>query len=206
MVINHNSGADEEEVNPLDGQKRWTRFRPKSGIFQRDFNHFHPSRYEPFMVEGEAYAAAFSHLGHRNPAASARAGPVCGRASHSRTWLRRLPVRFCQRLRRMDDQRAGKIPVREDGELRCPISVSDYGSGSENIDSWPRDCRIGSRDIPDLSRSTCPLRYGLKVCDTLIYDLRKLTDRRYRGDDAVTAARLLSSTTTPWATNAIANG
>jgi alpha-amylase len=31
MVINHNSGADEEEVNPLDGQKRWTKFKPKSG-------------------------------------------------------------------------------------------------------------------------------------------------------------------------------
>ncbi len=31
MVINHNSGADEEEVNPLDGQKRWTKFNPKSG-------------------------------------------------------------------------------------------------------------------------------------------------------------------------------
>ena len=30
MVINHNSGADEEEVNPLDGQKRWTKFNPKS--------------------------------------------------------------------------------------------------------------------------------------------------------------------------------
>jgi len=33
MVINHNSGADEEEVNPLDGQKRWTKFNPKSGKF-----------------------------------------------------------------------------------------------------------------------------------------------------------------------------
>ena len=29
MVINHNSGADEEEVNPLDGEKRWTKFNPE---------------------------------------------------------------------------------------------------------------------------------------------------------------------------------
>src|ERR1035438_4086756 len=51
MVINHNGGADEEEVNPLDGQKRWTKFKPKSGVFPRDYNHFHPSRYERVMIE-----------------------------------------------------------------------------------------------------------------------------------------------------------
>ncbi len=37
MVINHNSGADEEEVNPLDGKSRWTKFNPKSGKFPRDW-------------------------------------------------------------------------------------------------------------------------------------------------------------------------
>jgi len=51
MVINHNGGGDEEEVNPLDGEKRWTKFNPKSGIFPRDYNHFHPSRYERMIVE-----------------------------------------------------------------------------------------------------------------------------------------------------------
>src|SRR5450631_1423923 len=49
MVINHNSGADEEEVNPLDGEKRWTKFNPKSGIFPRNFDHFHPSRKMPLF-------------------------------------------------------------------------------------------------------------------------------------------------------------
>ena len=66
MVINHNSGADEEEVNPLDGQKRWTKFNPKSGKFPRDWNCFHPSRYEQVMIEGENFAG-FPHLCHRNP-------------------------------------------------------------------------------------------------------------------------------------------
>ena len=66
MVINHNSGADEEEVNPLDGQKRWTKFNPKSGNFPRDWNCFHPSRYEQVMMEGENFAG-FPHLCHRNP-------------------------------------------------------------------------------------------------------------------------------------------
>ena len=33
LVFNHNSGADEAEVNPLDGQSRWTKFTPGSGRF-----------------------------------------------------------------------------------------------------------------------------------------------------------------------------
>ena len=37
MVINHNSGADAEEENPLDGQKRWTNFSPASGKFARNW-------------------------------------------------------------------------------------------------------------------------------------------------------------------------
>jgi len=66
MVINHNGGGDEEEVNPLDGEKRWTKFNPKSGIFPRDYNHFHPSRYERMIVEGEKLCG-YPHLCHRNP-------------------------------------------------------------------------------------------------------------------------------------------
>ncbi len=66
MVINHNSGADEEETNPLDGEMRWTKFSPKSGRFPRDWNCFHPSRYERVMIEGEKFAG-FPHLCHRNP-------------------------------------------------------------------------------------------------------------------------------------------
>jgi len=33
MVINHNSGGDATEVNPIDGKTRWTKFAPASGIF-----------------------------------------------------------------------------------------------------------------------------------------------------------------------------
>jgi alpha-amylase len=45
MVIDHCSGADEEEVNPIDNQKHWTRFNPKGGICPRNYNHLHPSRF-----------------------------------------------------------------------------------------------------------------------------------------------------------------
>src|SRR6266481_4382270 len=46
LVFNHNSGADARELNPIDGQSRWTKFAPGSGKFRRDWTCFHPSRYE----------------------------------------------------------------------------------------------------------------------------------------------------------------
>ncbi len=64
LVIDHNSGGDAEEQNPLDGQTRWTKFNPSSGKFLRDWTFFHPSFYETF--EGEAFGD-MPHLCHRNP-------------------------------------------------------------------------------------------------------------------------------------------
>src|SRR5205823_1388651 len=46
LVFNHNSGGDAQELNPIDGRSRWTRFEPKSAKFPRDWKCFHPSRYE----------------------------------------------------------------------------------------------------------------------------------------------------------------
>jgi alpha-amylase len=46
LVFNHNSGGDSQELNPIDGQSRWTKFEPRSGKFPRDWKCFHPSRYE----------------------------------------------------------------------------------------------------------------------------------------------------------------
>jgi alpha-amylase len=64
VVINHNSGADAQEVNPLTGQSRWTAFRPKSGRFPRDWESFHPNMYESWdeMTFGD-----MPDLSHRNP-------------------------------------------------------------------------------------------------------------------------------------------
>jgi alpha-amylase len=64
LVLNHNSGADEQEVNGLDGITRWTKFNPKSGRFPRNWVHFHPSIYEAWdgMTFGD-----LPDLCHRNP-------------------------------------------------------------------------------------------------------------------------------------------
>jgi alpha-amylase len=64
MVLNHNSGADEMEVNPITGQSRWTLFKPKSGKFPRNWECFHPNMYESWdeMTFGD-----MPDLSHRNP-------------------------------------------------------------------------------------------------------------------------------------------
>ena len=63
-VIDHCSGADAQEVSPVDGVSRWTKFAPKSGKFPRDTQSFHPSRYETWdaMTFG-----GMPDLCHRNP-------------------------------------------------------------------------------------------------------------------------------------------
>lgn len=64
MVINHNSGGDAQELNPIDGQMRWTKFEPASGRFPRNLTCFHPSPYESFdeMTFGD-----MPDLCHRDP-------------------------------------------------------------------------------------------------------------------------------------------
>lgn len=64
MVINHNSGADAREQNPVTGEPRWTKFTPASGKFPRDSKCFHPSPYETFdeMTFGD-----MPDLCHRDP-------------------------------------------------------------------------------------------------------------------------------------------
>ena len=66
VVINHNSGADAQEVNPLTHDMRWTKFTPKSGKFPRDWKCFHPSCYE--TMDGFPTFGDMPDLCHRAPA------------------------------------------------------------------------------------------------------------------------------------------
>ena len=65
LVFNHNSGGDAQELNPIDGQTRWTKFTPASGKFPRDWTCFHPSRYETW--DGGTFGD-MPDLCHRDPA------------------------------------------------------------------------------------------------------------------------------------------
>ena len=187
MVINHNSGADEEEVNPLDGQKRWTKFNPKSGKFPRDWNSFHPSRFEQVMVEGENFAG-FPHLCHRNPDVY-RAMFDYARMLIEELGFDGFRFDFAKGFGSWIIGILAKYRYVKDGNEFTPFVVAELWSGPEEIGAWiDRANRMTDNQI---SAFDFPLRYKLKdVCDTLNYDLRNLTD-----DGAVVAARPMHATT-----------
>jgi alpha-amylase len=173
MVINHNAGADEEEVNPLDGQKRWTKFHPKSGIFPRDYNHFFPSRYEQVMLEGEVYGG-YPHLCHRNPEVYA------AMYKYARMLIEELGFDgfrfdFAKGFGAWMIALLAKYRYVKDGEEFMPYVVGEFWSGTDDIDAWLD--RVRQITDHQIAAFDFPLRYKLKdVCDTLNYDLRNLTD------------------------------
>lgn len=188
MVINHNSGADEEELNPLDNQNHWTKFRPASGKFPRDWDCFHPSRFEKVMMEGEEFAG-FPHLCHRNPRVYTamydyarmiiedldfdgfRFDFVKGYGA----WMIGLLAKYAYK--------------KKDNDNFTPFVVGEYWSGPDDIGGWIdavaqlTDSQIAAFDFP--------LRYKLKdLCDTMNYDLRNLCD-----GDSVSSARPFNAVT-----------
>ena len=98
LVFNHNSGADAQEPNPIDGQSRWTKFTPKSGKFPRDWKCFHPSQYETW--DGVTFGD-MPDLCHRTPFVYTELINYA-RWLIGRNRLRRVPLRHGQGLRRLD--------------------------------------------------------------------------------------------------------
>jgi len=188
LVINHNSGADEEEINPLDGKKRWTRFNPQSKKFPRDWNCFHPSRYERIMIEGENFAE-FPHLCHRNPRVYE------AMFEYARLAIEELDfdgLRF-DFVKGFGPWMVGVLAKyqyqKKDGREFTPFVVGEYWAGPEDIDGW-LDAVLAITDR-QIAAFDFPLRYKLKdVCDTPNYDLRNLTD-----GGAVSAGRPFNAVT-----------
>jgi alpha-amylase len=188
MVINHNSGADEEEENPLDGQKRWTKFNPKSGRFPRNWDCFHPSRYEKVMLEGEQFAG-FPHLCHRNPKVYA------AMYDYARMIIEDLDFdgfRF-DFVKGFGAWMIGLLAKYEYQKKNnpnfTPFVVGEYWSGPEDIGDWLDN--VSKLTDSQIAAFDFPLRYKLKdVCDTPNYDLRNLTD-----GGSVSAARPFNAVT-----------
>jgi alpha-amylase len=169
MVFNHNSGADEQEVNPLDGQSRWTRFRPGSGRFPRDWTHFHPSPYE--QHDRETFGG-MPDLCHRNPRVYLELIGYC-------RWLLE-DVGFdgfrydCVRgfggwmIRSIQELRALR-----DGVAFIPYAVAEYWDSERAIDDW-----LGGTDAYSDNPAGAfdfPLRWRLQdLCDRFGFSLREL--------------------------------
>lgn len=170
LVFNHNSGGDEQEQNPLDGQWRWTKFRPRSGKFPRDWTCFHPSRYERW--DGGTFAD-MPDLCHRNPRVYTELIEYC-------RWL--LEEIGFDGFRFDCVKGYGGWMVRSIQELRAlrrgagvtPFGVGECWDSERTIDDWLSETNAWS-DNP-AGAFDFPLRWRLRdVCDTFGYSLRNLT-------------------------------
>ncbi|MDR3735164.1 MAG: DUF1939 domain-containing protein [Acidobacteriaceae bacterium] len=172
MVLNHNSGADEEEVNPLDGQKRWTKFNPQSGKFPRNWNCFYPSRYEEIIVEGENYAG-YPNLCHRNPVVYA-AMYDWARFVIEDLGFTGFRFDFVKGFASWMISQLAKYRYVQNGQDIRPYVVGEFWGGDQDIETWIE--RVNSVTDNQIAAFDFPLRYKLKdVCDTPNYDLRNLT-------------------------------
>jgi len=170
IVLNHNSGADAEELNPVDNQRRWTKFSPKSNMFPRDYRSFHPSPYETW---DQMTFGGMPDLCHRNPAVYTQF------IEHARWLLEDIGfdgfrydcvkgyggwmVRAIQELRTIRNNK----PIRPFGVGECWDSDREISNWLDETNAWS-DNRVGAFDFP--------LRYRLKdLCDTYGYSLRGLS-------------------------------
>lgn len=171
LVLDHNYGADGLELNPLIDQERPTLFLPASGLFERNWECFHPCRYESF---DEMSFGDMADLCHRNPYVYAEIIKVA-------QWM-------IERIRfdgfRFDFVK-GYAPwmIKAIAELRYldkseiafkPFCVGECWDGERTIDNW-----LGAVnafiDNP-VSAFDFPLHFRLKsLCDVYGYSLRNLS-------------------------------
>jgi alpha-amylase len=169
LVINHNSGADALEDNPILGRSRWTRFQPVSGKFPRDWECYHPCPYETW--DGGTFGE-MPDLSHRNPY-------VFGEILKVARWLVEevgfdgfrydfvkgygtWTVTAIQEYRYL----RGGAPFR-------PFGVGENWDSTRTIQNWTNEANAWS-DNP-VSAFDFPLRNALKaLCDAYGFSLRNL--------------------------------
>jgi alpha-amylase len=171
LVLNHCSGADEKELNPISGQMQWTKFTPKSGHFRRDWTCFNPS---PYSDGAQVSFGGMPDLCHINPRVSTnllnhaqwliqdvgydgfRYDFVKGFAS----WI--IRAIHDRSYHRVDEP----VPI---------FAVAECWDGGHLITGWLDS--VNRWATQHVSAFDFPLRYRLKdMCDKSGYSLRNLTD------------------------------
>jgi len=169
VVLNHNSGADAQEKNELDGVMRWTKFDPKSGQFPRDWRSFHPSTYE--TMDGESYGQ-MPDLCHRTP-------DVYKALMGYTRWL--IEVIGFDGFRFDFVKGYGSWMVKGIAEYRYsrsggfykPFCVGECWDSDRTIDDWLTS--VNSFMDNPVSAFDFPLHYNLKnLCDQYGFDLTGL--------------------------------
>jgi alpha-amylase len=172
VVLNHNSGADSQETNPLlRNQMRWTKFEPKSGRFKRDWECFHPCRYE--NVDEQTFGA-MPDLCHRTPAV------YTGLMDYTRWLVEEIGFDGF----RFDFVKGyGPWIIKGIAEYRYtrghstpqPFCVGECWDRVRTIDDWLET--VNNFNTNPVSAFDFPLHYKLQaLCDQFGFDMRTLID------------------------------
>ena len=170
MVFNHNSGADAQEVNPITNQSRWTLFNPKSGKFARNWECFHPSRYESWdeMTFGD-----MPDLSHRNPY-------VFNELINLARWLIEeirfdgFRYDFVKGFGAATIQAMQEYRYTRDGNYYAPYGVAEYWDSTTNTINWVNSANFSNTNPVDAF--DFPTREMLKgMCDQFGFSLKNLT-------------------------------
>jgi alpha-amylase len=169
IVINHNSGADAQEVNPITGQSRWTLFNPKSGKFLRNWESFHPSMYESWdeMTFGD-----MPDLSHRNPYVYAELLKLnrwlveeVGFDGFRYDFVKGYGANTITAIQEYHYTRAGRPFV--------PYGVAEFWDSASNTLNWVKEANFSNSNPVDAF--DFPLRELLKgLCDQYGFSLKNL--------------------------------
>ncbi len=169
MVINHNSGADAAEVNPITGQTRWTLFQPRSGKFLRNWECFHPNPYESW---DESAFGDMPDLSHRNPY-------VFGEILKLARWLVEeigfdgFRYDFVKGYGATTVAAIQEYRYMREGKPFRPYGVAEHWDNARAIESWVNVTNFSNQNPVDAF--DFPLREMLKaVCDQYGFSLRNL--------------------------------
>jgi len=171
MVLNHNNGADAEEWNPITQTKRWTKFNPKSGLFNRDWTCFNPSPYPDFTP---VTFGGMPDLCHINPRVSTNV------LNHTKWLIEHIGYDgfrydfvkgFGSWILRAIHERT----YRRGGQAVPIFGVAECWEGDNFISDWLDS--VNNYAEHRLTAFDFPLRYRLKdMCDSYGFTLKKLPD------------------------------
>ena len=180
VVINHNSGADAEEMNPLTNEMGWTRFTPASGRFERDWACFHPSNYE--TIDGYPAFAGMPHLCHRHPRVY-EAVMEYARVLFEDVGFDGFRFDFVKGYGPWQVGAIAEYRFRRGGQFVKPFCVAECWDSDRAIEDWMQTVNNSMMDNP-VCAFDFPLHYNLKgLCDGFGYDLRGLTAETLVADE-----------------------
>jgi alpha-amylase len=169
VVINHCSGADVAEVNPITGEKRWTLFQPRSGKFPRNWECFHPNDYERW---DDSSFGDMPDLSHRNPYVFAEIMKLT-RWMVEELGFDGFRYDFVKGYAAWVVTAIQEYRYKRDGQVLRPYGVAEFWDNAQAIDHWV-DLTNFSNDNP-VDAFDFPLRELLKaICDEYGFNLRNL--------------------------------